>query len=137
MKRILCLLTVLSLLFSVSVLPIHASSLSNARWINTHDVVIAHKYYYGDASCCVSITGYSNAVVTNVDISFDQVTGAGLINLATWNDLSSGEEFLFLEMVPNVEVDCIYRLSFTADIVRNGVVETISDYLDLFYTEDM
>lgn len=137
MKRMLSLLIVLFILFSISIAPVNASNLTNARWKNASDFVITHRYYYGDASCNVSITGYSNTVITNVDISFDQVTGAGLINLATWNDLSGGEYFLFSDMVPNVEVDCIYRLSFTADVVRNGVVETISDYLDLFYTEDM
>ena len=115
-------------------MPIHANN-PNARWTNTSDFVIVHDYVDGSASCSVSISGYSNTIVTNVDISFDLVTGDGLVNLSTWNDLSGGQYFVFTDTVPNVELDCIYRLTFTADVVKNGVVETISDYLERFYTE--
>lgn len=137
MKRLLSLLAVVSVFLSFPIRPTYASNLANARWTNTHDFTISHCYDHGNASCSVSILGYSDARVTNVSISFDMITTDGLINIASWNDLSGGQYFTFSDTVPNIEVECVYRLSFTADVVRNGVVETISDHLDLFYTEDM
>lgn len=134
MRKTASFLLAIFILLSMLTMPLNASSLANARWINTNNYVIAHDYYEGNAECCLSISGYSNAIVTNVDISFDQVTGAGLINIASWNDLSGGQNFVFYETVPNVEIDCIYRLTFTADVVKDGVVETITDYLERFYT---
>lgn len=137
MKKTLSLFVTLALLLSLFVIPIHASNAANARWKNTSDTIVHHCYYAGNAECYVYISGYSGATVTNVDIQFDQITISGSRNIASWENLSGGNDFTFAEYVPNIELDCIYRLTFTADVVRNGVVETVSDYLELFYTEDM
>ena len=136
MKKILSLLLSISLLLFLFVVPIHASNANNARWVNTKRTIISHDYLDGNAACRITITGYSDAIVTNVDISFDQVTPVGLINIATWNDLSGGQYFTFYDTVPNIEADCVYRLSFTADVVKDGVIETISDHFDRFYVSE-
>lgn len=136
MKRILSVFLMISILLSISVSTTYADNVISARWINTHDIIIAHDYLDGNAHCCISVSGYSNTYVTNVDISFDQVTPVGLINIATWNDLSGGQYFTFYDTVPNIEADCVYRLSFTADVVKNGVIETISDHFDRFYVSE-
>lgn len=135
MKKILSFLVAAILLHTQFASPVYADNYVNARWVNTKNIVISHEYYDGEADCCISISAFSNSIITNVDISFDQVIGNHIINIATWNDLSSNEEFVFIETVQNIEVDYLYRLSFTADIINNGVTETISRSFDRFYTE--
>ena len=137
MRKTLTLFIVAALLISLFVMPIHASNATNARWTNTSNTIVHHCYYAGNAECYVYISGYTGATVTNVDIRFEKMMGSGPYTVASWENLSGGNDFTFAEYVPNVELYCIYRLTFTADVVRNGVVETISDYLELFYTEDM
>ena len=135
MKKKCSIVLVLSLLLSVLVVPIYASNMANARWTNTSSVILTHEYYNGNAECYIAITGYTGAVITNVTISLDKVMGSSLVNIATWSNLSAENRFRFSEYVPGVEIDCIYRLSLTADVIIDGVVEHLDLYEDEFYTE--
>ena len=136
MKKTLSFIVATILLFPKICFPVHANNSFNARWINTKNIVITHEYYDGEADCCISISALPNSSITNVDISFDEVIGDYLINIATWNDLSSNTEFLFVETVQNIAADKLYRLSFSADIINNGVTETISRSYERFYTSN-
>lgn len=136
MKKIVSILLAIALLTSLCVLPLQANNIITPRWTNTSKTVVSLNCTNGMAYCNVSISGYSNTTITNVDISFDKVIGNNLINIASWNDLSSGKYFSFSDSVPIVELDCFYRLTFTADVVLDGVVETVTNYKECFYTSN-
>lgn len=131
MKKIISVFVVLSLMVGVLMLPISAVE---PRWSNTSMVIMQHGYFNGSAECVIEIDGYSGATISNVDIRLDKVVGDTLVNVASWNDLSSGQYFTFLETVSGVELYCTYRLSFTAEVHRNGTVEPLDMHKDVYYT---
>jgi hypothetical protein len=126
----ICLAIVLSV---AMIMPISAQTL----WANTSVVIISHGYVNGVSECCIDIYGYTGATISNVDIRLDKLTAFGLINIASWNDLSSGDHFELWEDVPNVEPYYSYRLSLTAEVWRNGTVDYLDLYKDVYYTENM
>lgn len=135
MKKLCSLLLTISCLLSVSFVPINADNIANARWTNTSLVHITHEYSEGNAECYVVISGYTGAIITNVNISLDKIMGSGLANVASWSNLSAQERLRFVESVPGVEANCLYRLSLTADVIIDGVVEHLDLYEDSFYEE--
>lgn len=131
MKKFVSLFVVFSLMVGVLMVSISAVE---PRWSNTSLVIMQHGYFNGSAECVIEIDGYSGAKISNVDIRLDKVVGTTLINVASWNNLSSGQYFEFLETVPNVDLYCTYRLSFTAEVYRNGTVEPLNMHKDVYYT---
>lgn len=129
MKKFLYLLIAVTLLASVLLLPVNAA----ARWINTNTVTISHLYSDGDAVCTIIIKGYTGATVSNVDVKLERQVGNSYVLVASWDDLSGGQSFRFNETVKNVSNNYVYRLSYTADVICNGVPESISGYRDVNY----
>ena len=134
MRKFISILIATSLLLSLFVMPSYATNALNARWVTISDTVIYHQYNAGNAECFIYISGQPGAQITSVDVQLVMFTSAGTIQVATWNDLSGGNDFTFAEYVPVNQLGTVYQLSFTATVVRNGVTETISDYLDVLYT---
>ena len=133
MKKNVFLLIAISLMIGVLSIPISASQL---RWSNTSMVIMQNGYVNGSAQCVIEIDGYSGATISNVNIRLDKVVGNTLVNIASWSNLSSGQYFEFFETVSNVDLYYTYRLSFTADVSRNGNVEHLDMHKDSFYTSN-
>ena len=104
-------------------------------WTHTMRVVIGHAYDYGYANCIVDIIGFEGVdSIQNVDIEYLVEIDGLWVKLASWENLSSvGETFRFETRVPNVYLGYTYRLSFCADVHRNGTIEWLSDYYDVTY----
>ena len=104
-------------------------------WTNTRRVIIGHTYDYGYAHCLVDIKGVEDVdSIQNVDIVYSVNIDGLWVELARWDDLSAvGNEFYFEATVPNVYLSYTYRLSFCADVHRNGTIEWLNDYYDNTY----
>ena len=104
-------------------------------WVNTRRVAISHVYDYGTALCFVEIKGLDDVdSIQNVDIIYSVDIDGEWVELASWEDLSvTGNLFRFESSVPNVELSYTYRLSFTADVHRNGTIEWLNQYYDNTY----
>lgn len=106
------------------------------RWNNTSTVTIKNAYESGQASLSITIYGLSDVdKIDNVDIDLYHVTSLGTITLiAYWDDLSANSfVFRFSDKVSNVYQGHTYRLEYTADVHRNGSVETVSGYKESVY----
>ena len=104
MKKIVLFILIASLLMPCLALPIFAS---NARWINTVYVFCDPQYYNGGIECYVNIEAELGATITKVNISLDKVMGSGLVNVASWTNLSGYESFSFYEIVPNAQLESL------------------------------
>ena len=121
-------------LISVLLLVVMALSMSayavQPRWTNTMGITMENAYDSGKAKLRITINALSDSdKIDNVDIRFYYVATSGTETLiASWDDLSVND-FIFhwVEYVDNVHQYLTYRLEFTADVHRNGYVETISD----------
>lgn len=104
-------------------------------WTNTRRVVMSHTYESGNAPCFIEITGISDVdSIQNVDIEFSVNIDGDWVQLASWEDLSAvGNVFQFDSIVRNVYLGYTYRLSFCADVHRNGTIEWLTDYYDVTY----
>ena len=132
MKKIISLLVVISLVVGVLLVPVSAVE---PRWSNTSLVIMQHGYYNGSASCVIEIEGYSGATISNVDITLSKWNGYRFVLVASIvNAYSDNQFFEFYWTVPNVELYCTYRLAFTAEVHRNGTVEKLDKYHEVFYT---
>jgi len=130
MKKNYSLMLAITLLVSVLLLSVSVS----ARWTNTSDTAISHCYSNGNAVCSIEISGNKSSVsVTNVDVKLERKVGNSYVLVASWDDLSGGQYFCFDKTVYNVSNNYVYRLSYTAEVVGNGVTEYISDYRDVNY----
>ena len=139
MKNKKLLVLALSLIFMLSViaLPICAAAdpTISPLWDNTDMVQISHQRIDGYACCDIEIQGFSGTTkIDNVNITLSRVSGSQLIEVATWDDLSdTGDTFDFYDEVANVPGGYTYRLSFTADVHRNGTVESLDQFSDRYY----
>lgn len=132
MKKIISLLVVLSLVVGVLLVPVSAVE---PRWSNTRLVIIQHGYFDGSAECVIEILGYSGATISNVDITLSKWNGERFVLVASIvNAYSDDKDFEFFWTVPNVDPYYTYRLAFTAEVHRNGTVEEISMYKDVYYS---
>jgi hypothetical protein len=137
MKKLISSVLITSMLFIIFILPINAQT-DNILWINTYSVEIAHDYITGgSAECLIRITGYSGTTsIDNVDIKLSRkISSTTWVSVATWNDLSaSGTTFTFFDTADNVLPYYTYRLSFTAEVHRNGTTEYLNQYSDVYYS---
>ena len=132
MKKIISLLVVLSLVAGVILVPVSAVE---PRWTNTSMVIVQHGYFDGSAECVIVIEGYSGSTISNVDITLSRWNGERFVLVASIvNAYSDNESFEFIWTLPNVAPYHTYRLSFTAEVHRNGTVEPLSAYKDVYYS---
>ncbi len=105
------------------------------RWSNTRWVTLYHEYINGDAHCEIEIRGFSGTTkIDNVDVELYKSDQNCLLLVKCWENLYVNESvFYFYEIVENVEPGYEYRLSVSADVHRNGTVESISEYHDVQY----
>ena len=136
-KKLLALALSLMLMLSVIAVPVCAavSPTISPLWDNTAMVQISHQRIDGYACCNIEIKGLSGTTkIDNVNITLSRVSGSQLIEVATWDNLSdTGDTFDFYEEVANVPGGYTYRLSFTADVHRNGTVESLDQFSDRYY----
>ena len=136
-KKLLVLTFSLMFMLSVIALPICAAAdpTISPLWDNTAMVQISHQRIDGYACCDIEIQGFSGTTkIDNVNITLSRVSGSQLIEVATWDDLSdTGDTFHFYDEVANVPGGYTYRLSFTADVHRNGTVESLDHFSDRYY----
>jgi len=72
--------------------------------------------------------------IQNVDVEFSVDIDGEWVEIASWDNLSAtGNTFLFYESIPNISLGYTYRLSFCADVHRNGTIEWLNDYFDNTY----
>lgn len=103
------------------------------RWSNTRWVTLYHEYIDGDAHCEVEIGGFSGTTrIDNVDIKLYLMHGDFGALIKNWENLYvDGSVFYFYEIVENVQSGYIYRLTVSADVHRNGTVESVSLHQDV------
>lgn len=105
------------------------------RWSNTRWVIMYHDYVDGDAHCEVDIGGLQGTTrIDNVDIELYKSSQNCWLIVESWENLyADGSTFYFYEIVENVEPGYTYRLTVSADVHRNGTVESISYDKDVYY----
>lgn len=137
MKKILSLVVCFIMLFTTLVFPISANdSMITPYWSNTRRVWISHEYVNGKSNYQVEINGYSGTtLIDNVDLKLYRIVDDDLMVLEGWVfDLSqTGQTFEYSGTFNNVLTGYVYRLIVTADVHRNGTVESIDCYGDVQY----
>lgn len=105
------------------------------KWTNTNMVTLYHENIDGDAHCEVVIQGLVGTTrIDNVDIKLYVSYQGSLFSVEAWEDLYvNGSQFEFYDIVENIEPGLKYRLKVTADVHRNGTVESIESHLDVEY----
>lgn len=133
-KRILALVLSMMLMLSIIAIPAHASDIV-PYWDNTDTVTIAHGYVSGKAACSVTIFAFDGTdKIDNVTITLSKVVGNDLIEIKTWTGLSAkGDTFQFYGEAEGVTSGSKYRLAVTADVHRNGTVESLDEYSERVY----
>lgn len=95
------------------------------QWTNTNDVKLDLYFVNGEAECVGIINGISGT--SNISATFKLerkgLLGWSLVN--SWNKSSKGESLSFFE-TNTVAKGYTYRLSVTAKVTRNGVIETVN-----------
>ena len=122
------------LLLSVITVSVCASDIT-PYWDNTETVRIAHGYASGKAACSVTIFAFDGTdKIDNVTITLSKVVGNSLIEIESWSGLSaSGDTFRFYGEASGVTSGSKYRLAVTADVHRNGTVESLDEYNERVY----
>ncbi len=137
MKKILSLVVCFIMLFTTLVFPISADdSMITPYWSNTRQVWIAHEYVNGKSNYQVEINGYSGTtLIDNVDLKLYRIVDDDLMVLEGWvfNLSQTGQTFEYSGTFNNVLTGYVYRLIVTADVHRNGTVESIDCYGDVQY----
>lgn len=127
----------ISLLFLCFVLVFSSIPVSSVepRWTNTQWVILYHENVEGDAHCEVEIQGFSGTTrIDNVDIELYISYNGYWIIVQRWEDLYvNGSEFYFYDTVEKVHSGYTYRMIMTADVHRNGTVESLNLYHDTDY----
>ncbi len=137
MKKLLSFILCIALLFTACSFYVYASAdQPTPYWTNTEEVIIIHQYENGKSRYQVEITGYSGTtLIDNVDLRLYRIVDEDLMVLDGWifNLSQTGEEFFYAGVFENVLRGFTYRLKVTADIHRNGTVESIDCYFDVRY----
>lgn len=133
MKRLLKILFAVCVLLSCTTHPIFASNINNARWQNVTFIFNDLQNVDGELECFISIESPQGASSENVTISLDKITTSGTVNITSWENLSGNYRFTFLEYVPVAELKGTYRLTVSADVILDGVVEHIEDSTEKYY----
>lgn len=133
MKKALHIIMIVSVLLSCLTHPISASNNIIPRWKNTTIVLVDPHYYNGTIECFVDIVAENGATIENVNIRLDKKIGNIYVNIASWNNLSGDDSFTFYEIVSDVDLGYTYRLSVTANVTLNGVVDAINNYAEEYY----
>ena len=133
MKRLLKILFAVCVLLSCTTHPILASNINNARWQNVTFIFNDLQNVDGELECFISIESPQGASTENVTISLDKITTSGTVNITSWENLSGNYRFTFLEYVPVAELKGTYRLTVSADVILDGVVEHIEDSTEKYY----
>ena len=105
------------------------------RWMNTQRVIVELTYDAAIAKFEIKIIGMSGTTkIDNVDIKFYRISDNDEDLIAQWDDLSTlGTQFIFRNEVDGVQPGYTYRLAFTADVHRNGTVESLDTYDERTY----
>lgn len=133
MKKALHIIMMVSVLLSCLAHPVSARNIGTPRWNNTTIVLVDPDYYDGTIGCFVDIVAKDGATIENVEIRLDKKIGNVYVNIASWNNLSGGDSFTFHEIVSDVDLGYTYRLSVTANVTLNGVVDAINNYAEEYY----
>lgn len=136
MKKIISLVICLSVLFALGSLYVSADE-ATPYWTHTSDVIIVHTYV-GNSKCRyqVIIDGYTGTtLIDNVDLRLYRIVDDDLMVLEGWvfNLSETGDQFEHSGTFDNVLEGYVYRLKVTADVHRNGTVESIDCYWDVQY----
>ena len=136
MKKIVSLVLCFSILLTVGLLYVSADT-PTPYWTNTSEVIIGHAYQ-GNGRCSyqVIIDGYSGTtLIDNVDIKLYRIVTDSIMVLDGWkfNLSQTGDFFDYSGSFENVLTGYVYRLKVTADVHRNGTVESIDCYWDVQY----
>ena len=137
MKKSILVLLCIVMVFQFIALPIYASaSQVTPYWSNTNEVTISHMYSGGKSIYQVEIVGYlGTTLIDNVDIKLYRIVTDSIMVLDGWklNLSQTGDEFNYSGSFENVLTGYVYRLKVTADVHRNGTVESIDCYWDVQY----
>jgi hypothetical protein len=103
-----------------------AASAVTPFWTNVNSVTVVITSSGTSANCIVSITGLSGSTITDADVTLYKKNASGTYVYQTaWNDQSSTTNTLSFSQPYTVVSGATYKLSVTADILRNGVTETV------------
>lgn len=94
-------------------------------WENTSDVILDLYFKNGNAECVGKINGFSGTSNISATFKLERRKIFGWTLEKSWNSSSKGKALSFLG-TKAVAKGHTYRLSVTAKVTRNGVIETIS-----------
>ncbi len=113
-------------------LPVAAETLQ-PRYNDSHLVYLNVTFSSTKASCTGKITGANGTEkITDCTVTLTDSKGN---EIGSWENLSSlGSTLIFSKTAYGVEKGKTYTITITADVHRNGSVETLSDFKEFTYS---
>jgi hypothetical protein len=95
------------------------------QWTNVNDITLDLYFEDGEAGCSGKIRALSGTTKISAVFTLERKSGTSWILEKTWSQSSNTNSLSFFG-TDAVAAGYTYRLSVTADVTRNGVVETVS-----------
>lgn len=94
-------------------------------WDNVNDITLDMYYENGAANCSGKIRALSGTTKISAIFKLERKTSSGWILEKSWSKSASTNSLSFYEAY-GVPSGYTYRLSVTADVIRNGSTETVN-----------
>ena len=117
---------------NTSVLLNGCNNIISPQWINVNDVNINLYFENGEANCSGFIRALSGT--TNIDATFklERKTSSGWVLEKAWSMSSNSNRLSFFNTYEALS-GYSYRFSVIADIIRDGVIETVNSSVESKY----
>lgn len=95
------------------------------QWINVNDITLDLYFENGEAGCSGIIRALSGTSKISATFKLERKISSGWALEKSWSKSSSTNSLSFFE-TDAVSSGYTYRLSVSANVIRNGVTETVS-----------
>jgi hypothetical protein len=94
-------------------------------WTNTDSVTVGLTFSGNTANCVASVRGMTGTTKIKATLKLEQKIGSTYYSVNTWTKSVSSTILDFSETY-SVSSEFTYRLTVTAEVLRNGTTETVS-----------
>lgn len=109
-----------------SVLLLESNNIISPQWVNVNDINLNFYIENGEANCSGKIRALSGTTNIAATFKLERKTPSEWVLEKTWSRSSSTTTLSFFETF-SVLTGHKYRLSVTAKVTRNGVIEDINE----------
>lgn len=134
--RIFAVVMVVALIFgvypktNVSAAPISEDVIIQPFWINTDSIIVGLSFTDTTANCDAKVSGMTGTTKINATVTLERKVNGSYTAVKTWSNQSVSGDTLRFSDTYSVTKGYTYRLTITADVTRNGAIETVSNWVE-------